>query len=185
MTKNAGHKNEKIALSKAQAEMPALEVSHLCESSELQRRWRYSVGLTAAACGMTAATILIPGQFQSREDRTCWRTLPPCNPRILRPLTCLPAALRAAYSCEVLLLLIAIATVVHWACIWGLFRQDHWREQHLPLVIAIALAASVPAGWVLSDGPAVFIQAVPCVVDICAVACLLLDCFSPAIALAP
>ncbi len=101
-----------------------------------------------------------------------------CNPQTLQKPENLPPCLRQAYTCEVLLLAIALSTLAHWICLSTSFRQEHWREKHLPLVFSVVFATLIPAGWIVQDPSTLFIQIAPVVADICAVACVLVDSFA-------
>ncbi|RTE85190.1 hypothetical protein BHE90_000281 [Fusarium euwallaceae] len=131
--------------------------------------------LTTLALGSTITTNLLPSLFR-KSSGTCWTKFPACDSTSLQAPTRLPSFLRPAFTCETLLLILCMAMFIHWICISALFQTSRWRERYLPTALYAVALGLVPAIYAVDDSAVLMLQVLPTLSDICAVACLGLDC---------
>ncbi|KAL7808366.1 hypothetical protein V8C44DRAFT_336204 [Trichoderma aethiopicum] len=133
---------------------------------------------TLAAWGLTATLNIIPKQFsKGSEDDQGWRTFPTCRPGMPRDQRHSILFQDRQCSCEVLLLLIAATTVIHWSFVLRLFSRPRWRDRYLSQTLTTTFAALLPLALMIQDPATVFLRILPTVIDACASACLALDYF--------
>ncbi|KAL7812578.1 hypothetical protein V8C26DRAFT_204609 [Trichoderma gracile] len=138
----------------------------------------YPLCHTLAAWGLTATLNIIPKQFsKGSRDEEGWRTYPTCKPGALRDQRHPALFQDRRCSCELLLLLIAATTVMHWSFVLRLFSRPRWRDKYLSQTLTTTFAALFPLALIIQDPATVFLRVLPAVIDVCASACLALDCF--------
>ncbi|KAH6879545.1 hypothetical protein B0T10DRAFT_496563 [Thelonectria olida] len=112
-------------------------------------------------------------------DQSCWARFPACNPRTVRPPPILPSFLHRAYTCELLLGLLALLTLIHWAAVVRQFRQGRWRERYLSATVDTALLCLITAAFLVGDATTLLLRVLPIISDICMLVCLSLERQSP------
>lgn len=150
----------------------AIEVGHHSRPPLLQT----SI-LTTLALGSTFTINLLPTLFRKPSvNGTCWTKFPACDSTSLQAPTILPSFLHPVFTCETLLSMLCMVIFIHWACISVLFQTARWRERYLPKALYAVVIGMVPAIYAVDDSAVLILQILPTISDICAIACLGLDC---------
>lgn len=135
---------------------------------------RLALSRVVQALGATLLLAAIPQQFAVPPGQPCSK-FPICDPRTLQPPIYLPLAFHRFYTCETLLLVLALSTFVHWLCVFDIFQQPRWSDRYLSATVYTTMVCLIPAAFLVVDPVTIVAQILPAITDVCLVFCVLLD----------
>ncbi|KAL7926536.1 hypothetical protein ACQKWADRAFT_280614 [Trichoderma austrokoningii] len=154
----------------------APEVQAAVEQTTDHENHKNDVYHTVAAWGLTATLNIIPEQVRKgSENGGCWRIYPICNAVALRNQKHLFWLEDRSYPCEMVLILVATTTLIHWYCVLRLFSQPKWRNKYLSQTMIATFITLVALGGIIQDSATVFLRVLPVVIDVYASTCLARD----------
>ncbi|KAH6988479.1 hypothetical protein EDB80DRAFT_730161 [Ilyonectria destructans] len=115
------------------------------------------------------------GRFYASLDDAKHISAQICDPRTLQPPIYLPLAFHRFYTCETLLLVLALSTFVHWLCVFDIFQQPRWSDRYLSATVYTTMVCLIPAAFLVVDPVTIVAQILPAITDVCLVFCVLLD----------